>query len=190
MAKQEERDCRKIEVWWLLRDIKEKVAFRRKTVMWGKDGDAGSITCNISLSKESYVNFSYTYTGFGDEKIEMDYTSRLIKTPCHFGGYRYWFECPLLKDGIHCKRRVGVLYLSGNYFGCRHCHELTYASRNRYAGYVHYGLFRELRIREELKRIAEKTKRYTYRGRPTKNRRKMEALQKQMATYYKWFKGL
>ena len=29
-----------------------------------------------------------------------------------------------------CGRRVGKLYLapSGHYFGCRHCHELTYRS--------------------------------------------------------------
>jgi hypothetical protein len=31
-------------------------------------------------------------------------------------------------DGVACGRRVRKLYLSGRYFGCRHCHELTYAS--------------------------------------------------------------
>ena len=40
------------------------------------------------------------------------------------GGDRWWFTCPL------CARRVGKLYLppGGIYFGCRHCHDLTYRS--------------------------------------------------------------
>jgi hypothetical protein len=29
-----------------------------------------------------------------------------------------------------CRRRVQKLYLGGEYFGCRHCYELSYQSRN------------------------------------------------------------
>jgi hypothetical protein len=38
--------------------------------------------------------------------------------------------CPLRVDGRSCGRRVGKLYLppAGGYFGCRHCHDLTYTS--------------------------------------------------------------
>jgi len=47
-----------------------------------------------------------------------------------FGGRRYWFTCPLVLNGRSCQRRVGMLFLppGGNYFGCRHCHDLTYTS--------------------------------------------------------------
>jgi hypothetical protein len=41
---------------------------------------------------------------------------------------RWWFVCPLSRNGIACHRRVRKLYLSGRYFGCRHCHRLTYRS--------------------------------------------------------------
>ncbi len=46
----------------------------------------------------------------------------------HFGGLRYWFICPLLVNGVACRRRVGKLYFCGRYFGCRRCHDLTYRS--------------------------------------------------------------
>src|SRR5262249_18413085 len=36
---------------------------------------------------------------------------------------------PLCRNGVGCGRRVRKLYLSGKYFGCRHCHNLTYRSQ-------------------------------------------------------------
>ena len=59
---------------------------------------------------------------------DLDYSVPLVTTRCHLGGVRWWFICPLTKNGIACGRRVRKLYLSGQYFGCRHCHELTYTS--------------------------------------------------------------
>jgi len=61
-------------------------------------------------------------------KESLDYSVRLVTTGCHLGGVRWWFICPLVKDGIACGRRVRKLYLRGKYFGCRHCHGLTYSS--------------------------------------------------------------
>jgi hypothetical protein len=60
---------------------------------------------------------------------DLDYSVRLVTTPCHLGGSRWWFLCPLSRNGVACGRRVRKLYLSGKYFGCRHCHHLTYTSR-------------------------------------------------------------
>jgi hypothetical protein len=60
---------------------------------------------------------------------DLDYPVRLVTTPCRLGGVRWWFVCPLSRDGVACGRRVRKLYLSGRYFGCRHCHDLTYRSR-------------------------------------------------------------
>ena len=47
---------------------------------------------------------------------------QISKTPCHYGGYRYWFICS------NCKRRVGVLYRQG-YFKCRHCLGVNYRTQ-------------------------------------------------------------
>lgn len=59
---------------------------------------------------------------------ELDYPVELVATPCHLGGVRWWFICPLARNGVACGRRVRKLYLNGRYFGCRHCHNLTYRS--------------------------------------------------------------
>ena len=57
----------------------------------------------------------------------LDYKVRIVSTSCFYGGHRWWFICPLTRDGELCGRRVGVLYLSdGEYFGCRYCNNLTY----------------------------------------------------------------
>lgn len=47
---------------------------------------------------------------------------KISKTPCHYGGYRYWFICS------RCQRRVGALYRQGN-FKCRHCLGVNYQSQ-------------------------------------------------------------
>jgi hypothetical protein len=73
--------------------------------------------------------YSRTRTGT-KEKESVDYHHRLATTRPSFGGLRWWFVCPLIVNGRTCIRRVGKLYLppGGRYFGCRHCHDLTYTS--------------------------------------------------------------
>ena len=73
----------------------------------------------------------YTSTNtFTKEATKLDYKAKLINTPCNFGGVRYWFICPLITNGRPCGKKVSKLYLAGGskYFGCRHCHSLTYIS--------------------------------------------------------------
>jgi hypothetical protein len=55
---------------------------------------------------------------------------KLTKTACNYGGFRWWFECPVVKDGVYCGNRSSKLYLPQGqlYFGCRACHDLTYES--------------------------------------------------------------
>jgi len=65
----------------------------------------------------------------GDPPARFDYPVRLVTTGCHLGGVRWWFLCPLTPNGTACGQRVRKLYLCGKYFGCRHCHALTYRSR-------------------------------------------------------------
>lgn len=49
---------------------------------------------------------------------------RLVSTAPHYGGRRWWFQCP------DCRRRVGRLHLARHrpFFACRACHDLTYES--------------------------------------------------------------
>lgn len=64
------------------------------------------------------------------EREWLDYEVGLTTTPLPWGGVRWWFVCPLFKDGWGCARRCGKLYLppGGRYFCCRLCYDLTYRS--------------------------------------------------------------
>ena len=60
----------------------------------------------------------------------MDYKVRLSESYPHYGGKRYWLECPLM----HCKTsRSGKLYLPPfrDWFGCRKCYGLQYESSRK-----------------------------------------------------------
>lgn len=99
----------------------------------------GTVTWTFRGGKQSSIGYFVTWTNDGPrltlhyvrndvENIEIPVT--LQSTPTHFGGERWWFTCPLIVNGVVCRRRVGKLYLPGGakYFGCRHCHGLTYRS--------------------------------------------------------------
>ena len=77
-----------------------------------------------------WVRLFYKITSGWNEGRDLDYKVRLQTTRPHFGGWRWWFTCPLVVGGQPCGRRVRKLYLppGGVYFGCRHCYDLTYRS--------------------------------------------------------------
>ena len=112
--------------------------FRSGTIQWknafGEVTDSVGIAVSVNREGygEDYVEVSYSKTDrfTGERKKDLDYKIELVSTPCHFGGVRFWFVCPLVINGSHCGRCVGKLYLpSGQtYFGCRHCYNLTYKS--------------------------------------------------------------
>ncbi|HQU43783.1 MAG TPA: hypothetical protein PK867_13285 [Pirellulales bacterium] len=65
---------------------------------------------------------------WGEAKERVVIPVALETTRPHFGGVRWWGRCPLAVNGVACNRRARKLYLRGRYFGCRHCHNLTYKS--------------------------------------------------------------
>ncbi|NCN11698.1 hypothetical protein GW937_00055 [Candidatus Kaiserbacteria bacterium] len=181
MSKDTADDCKKIEIWWLLRDIKERGGFKYTTVGWGENGSHGKVGVQVSIQdEEKYVRFIYTQTDrYTGEKKDFDYKVPLVTTPCHFGGERFWYECSLTKDGKYCGRRVGVLYKSGDWFGCRHCYELTYSSRNVNRRSDLYSLFRVLELNKKADDLNEKAVRYSYNGKLTKKQMRIMELQSQ-----------
>lgn len=90
--------------------------------------------CSDGERWDGRLRLQYTITrpqyGGEDEVSEMDYWIDLETTPCNFGGERWWFRCPLVKNGTPCKRRCFKLYEppGANHFGCRECFDLTYRS--------------------------------------------------------------
>jgi hypothetical protein len=99
---------------------------------WYRDGRRVS-SMGIRVLHRSAVKLSYLVrpSGTGYRKEDVCYTVVLDWTPCNFGWERPWFLCPGNVNGVACGRRVAKLYLRGRYFLCRHCHDLTYASRQQ-----------------------------------------------------------
>ncbi|MBP3954415.1 hypothetical protein J8F10_03810 [Gemmata sp. G18] len=84
----------------------------------------------------------------GPPAESLDYAIRLVTTGCHLGGVRWWFICPLVRDGVACGRRVRKLYRRGKYFGCRHCHSLAYRSTQESDSRVYAALRRGAHLHE------------------------------------------
>lgn len=68
-------------------------------------------------------------------------------TQPHYGGYRWWFSCPLTLHGFSCHRRLRTLYLppGERYFGCRACYNLTYTSCQE--SHIYDRVYKELATR-------------------------------------------
>lgn len=77
----------------------------------------------LADAENKAIVFTYRFIkAFNPE--ERFFFARFVTTSCHFGGIRYWYQCPL------CRRRSGVLYIVAEHLACRVCHNLTYRSQN------------------------------------------------------------
>jgi hypothetical protein len=89
----------------------------RNTWSWSRgDERAGSITFSVS---EQSIRLTYAVNG-----LDASQTIPRTSTPCHYGGARPWFLCPL------CQRRTALLYMRAGRFGCRHCQRVAYSSQS------------------------------------------------------------
>lgn len=96
---------------------------------WSRNGkEIASISAWTSHS-EATLSYSYWRGTNEESKQGVEYTIPLSWTECNFGGKRPWFICPGIVNGRVCHRRVAKLYLRWGYFLCRHCHDLTYETR-------------------------------------------------------------
>jgi hypothetical protein len=116
-------DTRDLKRWNLL---VPGITNRASSFEWRRISGASSVSYLLSVGAGTGA-LRLTYS-IKSASADLDYTVRLVTTPCHLGGVRWWFICPLTKNGIACNRRVRKLYLCGRYFGCRRCHDLTYRS--------------------------------------------------------------
>jgi hypothetical protein len=124
----------------------------------------------VHVTDEPFAILSYAVTDREGNKTDYEYLVSLVTTPCYFGGVRYWFGCPM------CGRRVGCLYLmSAGHFLCRHCNDLTYQSRSRY-GIALFG-----HTWRQIEKLQGEIKRWTWRGRPTRKVKRLNALKQKVA---------
>ena len=173
MSKAIAERSRTLSIFWLKKYIID--GFQQSGVVtwtFGASENKSSIGYYAVINEdESYIKLNYTYTdNSSGNKEDMEYKIRLTTTACNYGGKRYWFICPLSKNGKYCGRRVGVIYLIGKYFGCRHCGEIAYDSQmqsDRYKGFVSI---------PDVERAEKRIKRYFYKGKPTKKYLKYQKL--------------
>lgn len=190
MARDEVEDYRNVSIFWL-----KKHGFLPQYTCWKSGGikwsnrygeETSSIGFQVHIRNLEVnageavggVRFLYKNTSrWSGEVNEMDYEVPLVTTPCNFGGVRYWFECPLVKNGVYCGRRVGVLYGFSKYYGCRYCGDLVYAAQNQ------SGVFRMTSVNiHDLEEEERQLKRRFYKGKPT---RRYLSLMKKWDRYHK-----
>jgi hypothetical protein len=145
------------------------------TVTWvsTNTGRKTHVTLEVYMTSEPYVRFKYSLTDREGISTPYDSEVSLTTTPCNYGGVRYWFACPV------CGRRVGGLYLApgGRNFVCRRCNNLSYRSRNR-SRIESFG-----HTSRQIDKLRSQIKRWTWRGRPTRRVRRLEALEDRFAKY-------
>lgn len=182
-SKKEEADSlKKIAIWWLKKNGFLDGGWRAGGIKWENSWTGAESSVDISVvisSGDQYLRISYTKTTQDGNSEDFDYEIPLTTTPCYFGGKRYWFICPWYTNGKYCGRRVGVLYLGGKYFACRHCYNLTYNSRN--LGGIFKIAGQTISI-PELEKLESEVKRKFYAGRMTRKYRRY--LKKQDKSLY------
>jgi hypothetical protein len=94
----------------------------------GADGKSVAASIRFAFVTAARVKLEYAW-GDAGRPITVPFDLTALPTPN--GGTRYLAVCPLEVNGVRCRRRTAKLYLppGSPYFGCRHCHKLTYRSR-------------------------------------------------------------
>jgi len=150
-----------------LRELGLLTGCQSTTINWTNSMFGKRITLLVTADVTTEPNVKVTYS-LSDRSGNFESKVDLETTPCNLGGRRYWFVCPL------CGRYVGGLYLPPGsvHFGCRHCYNLTYRSRNR--GFVEASGH----LSRQIKNLQGEIKRWTWRGEPTKKVKRLHALER------------
>lgn len=119
--------CRAFAIAHLLGDTPPAAGYAGRLDWRGADGTVVA-SIRFAFVTASRVRLDYVW---GDDAKPITLPFDLTDLPTPNGGTRYLAACPLVVAGVPCRRRVAKLYLppGSPYFGCRHCHQLTYRSR-------------------------------------------------------------
>ena len=112
--------------------VPECQSFNSNVIWYCNGSETARINYNIStITSNSFIELRYKIKRCNDEEWKpIEQKIQLESVQCHFGGKRWYFRCGLSRNGQYCGRRVAVLYQADNYFGCRHCANLSYESCN------------------------------------------------------------
>ena len=88
------------------------------TLSWWRQGKK-TASIEVTIESRQHIRLQYLSRSYSLEPVKHDYPVRITWTPCHIGGERPWFRCPI------CDTRVAKLY-GRTAFACRHCMQLNY----------------------------------------------------------------
>ncbi|KSU78477.1 hypothetical protein GA0061096_4588 [Fictibacillus enclensis] len=113
--------CFSLEIHWIKKhDFLQKGCTVKGNCQQRFTNSGRSLKTSITSTNAKLITLTYKING---EKVS--YSVPVDYSACNFGGERPWFRCP----NINCKKRVGTLFLRGQYFLCRHCHGLAYKTQ-------------------------------------------------------------
>jgi hypothetical protein len=92
--------------------------------MFFKDGKWRTFNLPI-INLTMTPNKDYFFEVFHGKEKRHFYKIPFEKLKCNYGGYRYYFRCPL------CNKRMRKLYFTNGAFLCRKCLNLSYDSQRR-----------------------------------------------------------
>jgi len=131
-------------VFWKKSTVEESLDIDMKTFAKNVDltsSATGYTRWRSAFGKESRIGWQinpchsvrlrYSVTDISNETKYHDYEVLIETTPCHYGGERWWFLCPV------CFRRCRILYQppDQSVFACRICHNLSYKSQQEGKNY-------------------------------------------------------
>lgn len=192
LDKKEESDfLKKITIWKLNRwgylkngPISGKITW---THNWsGEESSVGIQMLTDTAIKRLRIYYTQTDWKTG-QKTDYDYEIALTTVPCYFGSIRYFFTCPWFVKGEFCGRRVAVLYKGAKHFACRHCHNLTYLSRNQNRRGRLFPFGRMLDLESKIDRLQKEMVTKYYAGKPTRKYQRLRILQREAYGYGREF---
>lgn len=143
-------------------------------IRWGEGDETSSLRFESHMEEyHPYIRLLYSQIDEQD-KQSFDYKIFLHKTPCNYGGDRYWFMCPLSRSGMTCGRLSAVLYKAGNYFGCRCCYNLTYQSKKHNSRSSLAFWFRSRKAMNKIEKLELEIKRREYAGKATSKQQQLD----------------
>ncbi|MBU0686777.1 MAG: hypothetical protein KKB81_02835 [Candidatus Margulisbacteria bacterium] len=185
-GKREADRLSKIDIRWL-KQQGYLIGLISAIIEWPNSFSDEKNAINITVStlgKDNYIHLRYTQTEDNNEKKEFDYKVTLTTTPCNYGAERYWFICPLSINGKYCSKRVATLYKAGDYFGCRHCYNLTYKSRNENRDGKYHFLTVLYNLEDKIDKLSAKMRRKYYAGKPTKLQKRLDEACSRLRAFY------
>lgn len=95
---------------------------------WRRDGETiGSIGMKMQAG---CLILDYRIRRGEGEWRTIRQVTLIERTPCRYGGTRPWFTCPGFPGRPPCGQRAARLFGAGDYFLCRRCYSVVYASQS------------------------------------------------------------